>query len=184
MQYQVVARTCLPHVGKWDYFPYLVPSRDKAAAERLARYAAQNGCEAAVLQSVTIEMVVCIARALVERQDESLLPTLRYKPGVRQGEAELRLGPALDLRFSVSISPDPYFGGPDKAALDARRLFMEMGPGGDVDAGGSRRGQRLSFPQRLDVVGTWLRLRERVVLGQMGGPGDGADDEANVEDAN
>lgn len=183
MQYQVVARRCLPTAGRWDYYPYLAPGRDKAAAERLARYAAQNGYEAAVLQSVTMEMVVNMARAAVERQDEHVLPALRYKPGTKVGTAGQRSQHEVELRLSAPVALDLDGGELDTVELDARRSVIELGPGGDVEMGGRRRGQALSFPLRMDVVRAWLRIRERVVVGQVGGPTDGTGDEVDVEDA-
>jgi len=65
---------------------------------------------------------------------------------------------------------DPYVEGPDKAVLDARRSVIEQGPGGDVLGA---QPVSLSFPLRMDVLGTWLRLRERVITGQIGGGADG-----------
>ncbi len=182
MQYQVIARPCPPSAGKWDYYPHLAPGRDKSAAERLARHAAQSGHEAVVLRSVAMEMLVTIARAIVERQDEGLLPALRFLPSEGAGMR----GPQLKLEGDQGvIAPailDPYCEGPAKVAFDARRSFIEMGPGGDVDADGKWRGQRPSFPQRMDVLGTWLRLRERVVQGKLGGATDGTC-AVDVEDA-
>lgn len=176
MQYQVVARSRLPSTGGWDYFPYLAPCRDKSTAERLARYAAQSGYEAAILQSVTMEMLAHIARAIVEQQDEFLLPKLRYMPEaveettVTQGQYTSESGPHI-------LSPlEPYVEGPDKAVLDARRSVMERGPGGDVLG---TQPDSLSFPLRMDVLGAWLRLRERVLTGQIGGNADGQSDVGN-----
>lgn len=175
MQYQVVARSRLPSGGGWEYFPYLAPCRDKATAERLARYAAQRGYEAAILQSVTVEMLAHIARAVVEQQDELLLPGLRYMPGaaeekiVTQGQYKGDGGSRLLAPLDPSL--DPYAEGADKAVLDARRTLIERGPGGDV-LGAQH--DSLSFPLRMDVLGAWLRLRERVISGQVGGDADGA----------
>lgn len=180
MRYQVVARSRLPAAGDWEYFPYLAPCRDKATAERLARYAAHNGYEAAILQSVTMEMLAHIARAVVEQQDEFLLPKLRYMPGateekmVAHGLYKGESGPRL------LSSLDPYAEGPDKAVLDARRSAIEQGPGGDVLGA---QPDSLSFPLRMDVLGAWLRLRERVVMGQIGGGADGLGDAEPDSDA-
>jgi len=182
MQYQVIGRPCPPSTGKWDYYPYLAPGRDKSAAERLARHAAESGHEAVVLRSVAMEMLMTIARAIVERQDERLLPAVRYLPSGEAGTRGPRPEREGDREMIAPAALDPYREGPAKVELDARRSVIEMGPGGDVDADGRRRGQRPSFPQRMDVLGSWLRLRERVVRGMLGGATDGTC-AADVEDA-
>lgn len=173
MQYQVVARSRLPSTGGWDYFPYLAPCRDKLSAERLARYAARSGYEAAILQSVTMEMLTHIACAVVERQDEFLLPKLRYMPGAVEAQTDTHEHYKGDSELHFLAHVDPYAEGPDKAVLDARRWAMEQGHGGDVL--GVQRGS-LTFPLRMDVLGAWLRLRERVIMGQFGGDADGRGD--------
>ena len=177
MHYQVVARSCLPSAGDWDYYPYpyLAPGRDEATAERLARYAAQSGHEAAILQSVTAEMLVHIARAVVEQQDEHMVPTLRYMPGARAGRADTWQRHEVEVGLRTPVMLDPYSDGPDKAELDARRSLIEMGSGGDVVAKGVGRNQPISLPLRMDILGAWLRLRERVVQSELGGADDGAD---------
>jgi hypothetical protein len=71
---------------------------------------------------------------------------------------------------------DPYAEGPDKAVLDARRSAIEQGPGGDVLGAHP---DSLSFSLRMDVLGAWLRLRERVIMGQIGGNADGQSDVGN-----
>ncbi|MGZ3677660.1 MAG: hypothetical protein ACXWQR_03720 [Ktedonobacterales bacterium] len=73
--------------GAWDYYPYWSPVRDKHAATRLATYAAQSGYEAAILQSVSAEMLQNIARNVVEQQDTRHLPQSRYLPGARVATA-------------------------------------------------------------------------------------------------
>ena len=95
MHYQVVAR---PHEQDeaWDYYPYWAPVRDREAAIRLANYAAQDGYEAAILQSVTIEMLRKISHGVVDRQDHELLPALRFLPGAAIATAS----PAV-LRWSA-----------------------------------------------------------------------------------
>lgn len=173
MQYQVVARSRLPSAGDWEYFPYLAPCRDKATAERLARYAAHSGYEAAILQSVSMEMLAHIARAVVEHHDDLLLPKLRYMPGAA---AETMVTHGQDYGASeprLHAPVDPYAEGPDKSVLDARRSAIEQGPGGDVL---SAQPVSLSFPLRMDVLGAWLRLRECVIMGQLGGDADGQGD--------
>ena len=171
MQYQVVARTSLSSVGKWEYYPYLAPGRDKAAAERLARYAAQSGYEAAILQSVSLEMLMHLARAVVERQDEQVLPMLRYLPGAIVERTGARREHEVETGLYARSMVNPYAEGPDKAVMDERRSVLEEGPGGDI---ATSRTWSLSLPLRMDVVRYWLRLRERVVLGQIGGEVDGA----------
>lgn len=173
MQYQVVARSGVPTEGNWEYYPYLAPSRDKAAAERLARHAAQQGYEAAILQSVTLEMLMHIARAVVERQDEQFVPMLRYTSDALTERMGARGSHRAETGTHAQSPSNPYIEGPDKAALDARRLLIESGAGGDVAASGT---WLLSLPSRMDVVQRWLRLRERVVRGQIGGDMDGAGD--------
>lgn len=172
MQYQVVARSGPTSAGNWDYFPYLAPCRDKATAERLARYAAHSGYEAAILQSVTIEMLMHIARAVVEQQDELMLPKLRYMPGAAVGWAVAQRERKVESGFHVQSTSNPPVEGSDKAVLDARRSSIENGPGGDV---ADAQPDLLSFPLRMDVLRAWLRLRERMIAGQIGGDADGKD---------
>lgn len=183
MRYQVVAKPCVPS-ARWEYYPYWAPVRDKAAAERLASYAAQSGYEAAILHSVTAEMLEQIARRVVERQDTHLLPALRYMPGTRVAATTGRQEHAVETALHLTETLDPYAEGPDKAALDSRRLTLEMGPGGDVITTGTGLSRRLSFPQRMDIISSWLDLRKRAVAGEIGGAMDGtANDEADTRDA-
>lgn len=183
MHYQVVAKPCVPS-ARWEYYPYWAPVRDKAAAERLATYAAQSGYEAAILQSVTAEMLEQIALRIVERQDTDLLPALRYMPSTRVAATAGRQEHTVETALHPADTLDPYAEGPDKGQLDARRLAIEMGPGGDVTAGDVGLVRRLSFPQRMDVLSSWLDLRKRAVAGEMGGAMDGTpDDEAGTRDA-
>ena len=175
MHYQVVARTCIPS-GEWDYYPYWAPVRDKDAAMRLASYAAQTGHEAAILQSVTAEMLQHIARGVVERQDSHMLPALRYLPGARVATAFGHREHGVETELHVSDWIDPYVEGPDKAELDGRRLNLEMGPGGDAVSCAGWQQQSISLPRRMDVLRTWMGLRRRLLQGQLGGPMDGASD--------
>ena len=181
MQYQVVARTIDPP-GSWDYYPYWAPTHEKNAAQRLANYAAQTGYEAAILQSVTVEMLYQIARRVVERQDSQLLPSLRYLPGTIVTASGGRPEHAVETAFSAPHMLDPYIEGPDKTELDQRRLALERGPGGDAMSDGRWRHERLTFPARMDVLSAWLRLRERVDHKQLGGSMDGASDDTELDE--
>jgi len=162
-------------VGEWEYYPYWAPVRDKAAATRLASYAAQSGYEAAILQSVTAEMLQHIARGVVDRQDLQLLPALRYLPGaavttaLRQGKHSVEIG----FEAPEGLGLDPYTDGPDKLEWDGRRLNIEMGSGGDVTQQPGWR-QHISIPCRMDLLRSWIGLRRRLLQGQLGGPQDGA----------
>src|SRR5690349_10470510 len=133
MHYQVVAKSGEPS-GAWDYYPYWAPVREKSAAERLASYAAQSGYEAAILQSVTPQMLEYVAVRVVERQDTDLLPSLRYLPGAPAARANGngRQQRAVETAFRPSPVLDPYAEGADKTELDVRRLDAELGPGGDI----------------------------------------------------
>jgi hypothetical protein len=175
MHYQVVAKSGEPS-GSWEYYPYWAPVREKAAAERLASYAAQSGCEAAILQSVTLQMLEEVACRVVERQETDLLPSLRYLPGSPVGRTSSRRQRTVETRFRPSPVLDPYAEGIDKAELDVRRLNAELGAGGDVlrESGAIRRNP--SLPLRMDIISAWLRLRERVLTGAVGGDGDGGGD--------
>jgi hypothetical protein len=178
MHYQVVTRSAEPS-GGWGYYPYWAPVREKAAAERLAGYAAQSGYEAAILQSVTPELLEDLARRVVERQETELLPSLRYLPASR---ASGRLQRTVEMTFRPSPALDPYVEGTDKAALDARRLSVELGAGGDILAHGPAQPDPF-LPLRMDVISTWLRLRERVISGEVGGLGDGNGTDGDGADA-
>lgn len=181
MHYQVVARSGEP-LGNWEYYPYWAPVREREAAERLAGYAAQSGCEAAILQSVTSEMLEILGCRVVERQEIELLPALRYLPGLPAGQASGRRQRAIEMTFQPSPTLDPYVEGSDKAELDARRLKRELGPGGDILARGFVQ-RDASLPLRMDIVSAWLRLRERVIAGEVGGVCDGAaEDDANTSE--
>jgi hypothetical protein len=149
---------------------------ERSAAERLAAYAAQCGFEAAILQSPTSEILLSIAQAVVDRQDTHWLPTLRYLPadyGARAAtriEGEAKAAPqATELRAAYQQDAAP-----DQTLLDARRLALELGPGGDVGAGEGLRTRDLSFPHRMDVLRVWLRLHQAVQSGRIGGNEDGA----------
>lgn len=182
MHYQVVARS-VASSGNWEYYPYWAPVREKGAAERLAGYAAQSGYEAAILQSVRLEMLENLASRVVERQETELLPSLRYLPGGSPaGRASGKRKRAVEMTFRPSPALDPYVEGTDKAELDVRRLNAELGAGGDILAQGSVR-PYLSLPLRMDIISAWLHLRERVMSGTVGGASDGAaEDEADSGD--
>lgn len=171
MHYQVVARPCLP-AGTWDYYPYWSPVHDKAAAARLAAYAARTGCEAAILQSVTAEMLQHIARGVVDRQDADLLPAIRYLPAaqVAAASAHQKHGVGADTQHSW-LEPDEA--GQHKIQLDGRRLNIEMGPGGDVTQQPGWRPQ-ISIPCRMDLLRSWMNMRRRLLDGLLGGSLDGA----------
>lgn len=176
MHYQVVARPCKP-AAAWDYYPYWAPLRDKDAATRLATYAAQTGCEAAILQSVTAEMLQHIARGVVDRQDTQLLPALRYLPGAQVATASGRRKHSVETVFQTSEGLDPYREGPAKLELDGRRLNIEMGRGGDVTQQSGWR-QHIAIPCRMDLLHNWMDLRRRLLQGQLGGSLDGASNSA------
>lgn len=177
MHYQVVARSCVP-AGAWDYYPYWAPVRDKGAATRLATYAAQSGYEAAILQSVTVDMLQNIARSVVEQQDTRLLPSARYLPGTRVPTASGWREQNLSAEVQPLEGGHPHLEQPNKTVLDARRLNLEHGPGGDVTLRSGWQHQQIAFPRRMDVLRAWMQLRERLLQGQVGNALDGA-----VEDA-
>lgn len=59
-------------------------------------------------------------------------------------------------------------------ALDTIRESIEWGPGGDVDADGQLTRRRHPYvPGLKRTVSAWVRLHERVRLGELGGPDDG-----------
>lgn len=176
MYYQVVAISSTSST-EWEYYPYWAPLREKSAAQRLASYAAQSGYEAAILQSVTPEMLMTLARGVVERQDTRLLPSLRYVAGSLMATTGNRREYSVETAFYHTEELDPYIEGSDKSALDARRLSLELGQGGDVVASDEWRPQRISFPLRMDVLRSWLSLRQRLLDGQVGGLLDGAADD-------
>jgi hypothetical protein len=174
MHYQVVAKSDETS-GAWDYYPYWAPVREKSAAERLASYAAQSGYEAAILQSVTPQMLEYVAIRVVERQDTGLLPSLRYLPGAPAARANGsgRQKRAVETSFRPSPVLDPYAEGADKAELDARRLDAELGPGGDILQQRATARRHPTLPLRMDIISAWLRLREKVIIGTVGGESDG-----------
>lgn len=172
MHYQVVAKSGEPS-SSWDYYPYWAPVREKSAAERLASYAAQSGYEAAILQSVTPQMLEYVAVRVVERQDTDLLPSLRYLPGAPAARMSGRQQRAVETAFRPSPVLDPYTEGADKVELDARRLDAELGPGGDILRQRTTRRRYPSLPLRMDIISAWLRLREKVIIGAVGGDNDG-----------
>ena len=172
MHYQVVAKSGEPS-GAWDYYPYWAPVREKSAAERLASYAAQSGYEAAILQSVTPQMLEYVAVRVVERQDTDLLPSLRYLPGAPAARMSGRQQRAVETAFRPSPVLDPYTEGVDKVELDARRLDAELGPGGDILRQRTTIRRYPSLPLRMDIISAWLRLREKVITGAVGGESDG-----------
>ena len=176
MYYQVVAISSKSS-AEWEYYPYWAPLREKSAAQRLASYAAQCGYEAAILQSVTPEMLMTLARAVVERQDTRLLPSLRYLAGTLMATANNRREHSVETAFYDTEELDLYVEGSDKLALDARRLKLEIGQGGDVVASDDWRHQRITLPLRMDVLRSWLNLRQRLLDSQIGGLLDGASDD-------
>ena len=181
MHYQVVAKSG-ESSGTWDYYPYWAPVREKSAAERLASYAAQSGYEAAILQSVTPQMLEYVAVRVVERQDTDLLPALRYLPGATAARMSGRQQRAVETAFRPSPVLDPYTEGADKAELDARRLNAELGPGGDILRQRTTLRRYLSLPLRMDIISAWLRLREQVIIGAVGGDNDGVADGDGSDD--
>ncbi|HKT38188.1 MAG TPA: hypothetical protein VJR48_07430 [Ktedonobacterales bacterium] len=174
MHYQVVAKSD-ETAGAWDYYPYWAPVREKSAAERLASYAAQSGYEAAILQSVTPQMLEYVAIRVVERQDIDLLPSLRYLPGAPAARANGngRQQRAVETAFRPSPVLDPYAESADKTELDARRLDAELGPGGDILQQRATTRRHPTLPLRMDIISAWLRLREKVTTGALGGAYDG-----------
>ena len=182
MHYQVVAKSGETS-GAWDYYPYWAPVREKSAAERLASYAAQSGYEAAILQSVTPQMLEYVAIRVVERQDIDLLPSLRYLPGAPAARANGSGRPqrAVETAFQPSPVLDPYAEGTDKTELDARRLEAELGPGGDILQQKVIILRHPTLPLRMDIISAWLRLREKVIAGAIGGDSDGQADMDDVE---
>ncbi len=177
MHYQVVARSCVP-AGAWDYYPYWAPVRDRDAATRLATYAAQSGYEAAILQSVTSDMLQSIASSVVDRQDARLLPQLRYLPGTRVAASSGWREQSVDADVQRLGAGNRHLDEPNKVALDARRLNLEHGPGGDVTLRPEWRPQQISFPLRMDVLRNWMHLRQRLLQGQVGTALDGVPDDA------
>ncbi|HEY7975383.1 MAG TPA: hypothetical protein VID72_08585 [Ktedonobacterales bacterium] len=172
MHYQVVAKSSGASAG-WEYYPYWSPLREKESAERLASYAAQCGYEAAIIQSVTPEMLLRLAHGVVERQDTRLLPALRYLPGSRVATTTSHREYHVETAFRPLEGLNPYVDGSDKSEWDARRLKLEMGPGGDVVARDDWRPQPISLPMRMGVLHAWLSLRQRLLQEQVGGPLDG-----------
>lgn len=170
MHYQVVTRPCTS-AGAWDYYPYWSPVRDRDAATRLAAFAAQSGNEAAILQSVTAEMLRQIARGVVDRQDADLLPAIRYLPAAQVAAAwgHQQHGVGTDAQHAWLA---PYEAGPNKIQLDGRRLNIEMGSGGDVTQRPDWR-SHLSIPCRMDLLRSWMSMRRRLLGGLIGGPRDG-----------
>ena len=171
MHYQVVTRLCTS-AGAWDYYPYWSPVRDKAAATLLAAYAAQSGREAAILQSVTAEMLQQIARGVVDRQDADLLPAIRYLPAAWAATATGHQKHGVGGTDAQHEWLAPYEAGPNKIQLDGRRLNIEMGPGGDVTQLPEWR-PHISIPCRMDLLHSWMSMRRRLLRGLIGGPQDG-----------
>lgn len=172
MHYQVVARSCVSS-GTWSYYPCWAPGRDESTAERLALHASQHGYEAAIIHSVTLEMLEAIASRVVERQDTQLLPATRFLPRPDgSGTSELHVSgmEATLLTFGVT---DAQTGEHARSALDKRRLELELGSGGDVTKAGSWRPGRPMLPHRMDVISAWLGMRARMLQGRVGGPADG-----------
>lgn len=178
MYYQVVARSVSGDAEQaptyWEYYPYWAPGLERAAAERLAVYAAQNGREAAILQGSTVELLELIARPIVERQDAQLIPALRYVPGARIARTDGWAEHQVETVLHLSPELDPYDEGPSRFELDRCRLEVELGPGGDITRDAGRRFDSVELPRRMDVLSAWLRLHECVECGLLGGPDDGA----------
>jgi hypothetical protein len=178
--FQVVAKRVVtkdrPVPRHWEYYPYWAPGRDSGAAERLAQFAAQSGYEAAILQSASVEMLEASARKIVERQDVESMPAIRYLPGERVARADARPEHKVETAFYPSPALDPYDEGPDKSELDRRRLELELSAGGDVTTGWLGHTYLVALPGRMEILSAWLRLRERVERGELGGNADGARD--------
>lgn len=178
MHYQVVAKSApagADHaLATWEYYPYWAPGRDRGAAERLAVYAAQNGREAAILQGASTEVLEAIARPIVENQAVHLLPAVRYVPGARVARHDGWSEHTVETSVCPLPNIDPDEEGPIRFELDKRRLELELGHGGDITRGGDQRFDRVQHPQRMEVLSVWVRLRERVERGQLGGRADGA----------
>lgn len=180
MYYQVVVRQ---PAGTWDYYPYWAPERDRHAATRLAAYAAQTGCEAAILQSVTAEMLQLIGRGVVNRQDSQLLPTHRFLPTARMAAPGHQWhGATMEFQAELQEATwEPGSGAANTIELDGRRLNIERGPGGDVTKLPSWQ-PLVSIPCRLDLLRSWMDMRRRLLRGLLGGPQDGAQTELRAPD--
>jgi hypothetical protein len=77
-------------------------------------------------------------------------------------------------RRAAPVSP-----GLTAAVWEAREAEVEAGsrpqqqlPGGDIDADGRLWRTHPHLPDRMDVLSAWLRLRERVQRGELGGADD------------
>ena len=121
VHYQVVARPATAG-AVWDYYPYWAPSRDRDDTERLAYFAAQTGYEAVILECVTAERLESVARAVVERQETSFLPALRYLPATGMLLEKGRAEHEVVTTWQPEPTLDPYAEGADKGEADARRL--------------------------------------------------------------
>jgi hypothetical protein len=119
-------------------------------------------------------MLETIARQVVERQHDELIPALRYLPGAKAAIAGGRAEHNVEVVLCAPLTLDPYVEGPDKSAMDKRRLELELGAGGDVTAGSQGYHYSAALPRRMDVLSAWLRLHRRMVLRQVGGATDGA----------
>lgn len=177
MYYQVVARALAqndePAPERWEYYPVWEPIGSKLAAMEEAEFAASTGRETAILQANTVDSLKALARHVVEQQQSQLVPALRYVPGASVVGSDGRTEHVVEVRLCAASVRDLYGEGPDKFELDQRRLHRELGAGGDVLRANSTRVARVSLPQRMDVLSAWLRVRERVQSGQLGGTTDG-----------
>jgi hypothetical protein len=164
MQYQVVARRYMS-AGEWEYYPYWAPVREKDAAQRLAGYAAHAGYEAAILQGVTAEQLRLVAYAIVVQNDTRSLPAVRFLPEGQASTTPSRVMEFANLWESSS------------AMLDAQRIRLEMGPGGDVTQRGDWQPQG-DFTPPADILAAWMILRQQVRQA----PRDNAANSSSTED--
>lgn len=180
MLYQVVAKSPIPP-EQWDYYPCWWPMDDESEARQWVEECVSHGYEAAVLRARSFHRLAELAEALIEWQDTRVLPSVRYTPGdsiVPRDE-----GLEREATESTLASPNQVYGEWRRAGehpsmrreddLDALRWRLERGSGGDVDSAGGLWRQHPHFPERMDVLSAWLRLRERTHSSALGGRHDG-----------